>query len=160
MLHYCAKCGQHTHESARGLAVVLHDTWHDVTHLDGRLWRTLAILFARPGALTREYFDGRRARYLPPVRLYLVLSILFFALALPEALGILARASPGAAWLHRIAVWLVVMYAPWYTYAALRRYYQQGRLATSLKYVVVGMFYGVGLLLTLIGVALLSALES
>jgi hypothetical protein len=78
---YCAQCGQHAHESARAVATLLHDGWEVLTHLDGRLWRTLAALMLRPGRLTQEYFAERRARYLPPVRLYLVLSVLFFALS-------------------------------------------------------------------------------
>ncbi len=82
---YCAKCGQHAHSSARGLGAVLHDAWHDVTHVDGRLWHTLWLLLREPGRLTRDYFEERRARYLPPVRLYLVLSVLFFGLGLSTA---------------------------------------------------------------------------
>ncbi len=77
---YCANCGQHAHASARNLTAVMHDAWHDTTHVDGRLWHTLYLLLARPGQLTVDYFADRRARYLPPVRLYLVLSVLFFGL--------------------------------------------------------------------------------
>jgi len=48
--------------------------------LDGRLWRTLFRLLCRPGFLTREYFAGRRRRYIRPARLFLVLSLALFAL--------------------------------------------------------------------------------
>lgn len=75
---YCAACGQRRHHA-------MHSTWHflqeaaeDLTHADSRLWRTLAALLARPGFLTREFLDGRRVSYLPPVRLYLVLSVIYF----------------------------------------------------------------------------------
>ena len=75
---YCAACGQR-------LEPPLHSLWHfstvaleDLTHADSRLWRTLATLLVRPGRLTREFLDGRRAHYLPPVRLYLVISVAFF----------------------------------------------------------------------------------
>jgi hypothetical protein len=47
--------------------------------LDGRLWRTLFALIARPGFLTLEYFAGRRRRYIRPARLFLVLYLLLFA---------------------------------------------------------------------------------
>lgn len=47
--------------------------------LDGRLWRTLFGLVARPGFLTQEYFAGRRRRYVRPARLFLVLYLLLFA---------------------------------------------------------------------------------
>src|SRR5262245_5324652 len=75
---YCAACGQR-------LEPPLHSIWHffktateDLTHADSRLWRTLGALLFRPGYLTREFLLGRRARYLPPVRLYLVISVMFF----------------------------------------------------------------------------------
>jgi Protein of unknown function (DUF3667) len=84
---YCAQCGQPAHASARSLSAVLHDAWHVLTHLDGRFWHTLGALLFRPGFLTSEYFHERRARYLPPVRLYLVVSLLFFALASLRPVG-------------------------------------------------------------------------
>ena len=87
---FCAQCGQHAHQSARALGTLFHDAWHVVTHVDGRLWRTLGLLLTRPAALTVEYFRDHRARYLPPIRLYLVLSVAFFALA-----GLTGLISPG-----------------------------------------------------------------
>jgi Protein of unknown function (DUF3667) len=78
---YCAQCGQHAHESARSLRVLFHDAWHLLTHLDGRLWETLVPLLVQPGRLTQEYFEDHRARYVPPFRLYFVISVIFFALA-------------------------------------------------------------------------------
>src|ERR1700722_7637243 len=77
---YCAQCGQHAHESARSLHVLFHDAWHLITHLDGRVWHTLVALLIRPGRLTREYFADHRARYVPPFRLYFVISVAFFGL--------------------------------------------------------------------------------
>ena len=76
--HYCSNCGQRfEHE--------IHSVWHftreateDLTHADSRLWGTLYALLFKPGFLTREFLDGRRVRYLPPLRLYLVLSVAFF----------------------------------------------------------------------------------
>lgn len=78
---YCAQCGQHAHESARSLHVLFHEAWHLLTHLDGRLWRTLVLLLFRPGRLSLEYFADRRARYVPPFQLYFVISVAFFGLA-------------------------------------------------------------------------------
>jgi hypothetical protein len=78
---YCAQCGQHAHESARSLHVLFHDVWHLMTHLDGQVWHTLVALMFRPGFLTREYFADHRARFVPPFRLYFVISVAFFALS-------------------------------------------------------------------------------
>ena len=78
---WCSQCGQHAHDSARTIGALLHDAWHSLTHLDGRFGQSLLLLFRRPGALTLEYFANRRARQVPPFRLYLVCSVVFFALA-------------------------------------------------------------------------------
>jgi hypothetical protein len=50
----------------------------DLTNLDGRIPRTLGLLLARPGRLTREYLDGRRVRYTQPLQLYLGAAAAFF----------------------------------------------------------------------------------
>ena len=54
------------------------EAFESLTHADSRVWKTLGYLLARPGLLTREFLDGRRARYLPPFRLYIVISLVFF----------------------------------------------------------------------------------
>jgi hypothetical protein len=80
--NFCSECGQRHHDHP------VHDFWHfvnealeDLTHADSRLWQTILALLFRPGFLTREFLDGRRVRYLPPVRLYLVISVIFFVIA-------------------------------------------------------------------------------
>ncbi|MBX3637278.1 MAG: DUF3667 domain-containing protein, partial [Rubrivivax sp.] len=42
---------------------------------EGALWRTLKLLLARPGELTRQYLAGRRRHYVLPLRLYLSISL-------------------------------------------------------------------------------------
>jgi hypothetical protein len=61
------------------MSALLHDAWRLATHVDGRFWKSIYFLFLRPGHLTKEYFEDHRARFVPPVRLYLVISVLFFA---------------------------------------------------------------------------------
>jgi hypothetical protein len=78
---YCGNCGQRLHNPVHSVWHFIGEATEDLTHADSRLWRTLLALLLRPGFLTREFIDGRRASYLPPVRLYLVLSVLFFLLA-------------------------------------------------------------------------------
>lgn len=78
---YCSACGQETEYRSHSLPTLLGEAAEALTHADSRLWRTLGPLILRPGFLTREFLDGRRARYLPPLRLYLVFSVLFFLAA-------------------------------------------------------------------------------
>lgn len=76
---YCSECGQrHQHEPVHHFWHFVSEAAEDLTHADSRLWQTLFALLFRPGFLTREFLEGRRVRYLPPVRLYLVVSVIFF----------------------------------------------------------------------------------
>ena len=76
---YCAACGQETQLKLPTARVFMREATGRYFSLDGRMWRTLAALLFRPGFLTREYFAGRRRRYVRPARLFLVLSLALFA---------------------------------------------------------------------------------
>jgi hypothetical protein len=75
---FCTSCGQRHEPHIHTLAHFAGEAFESISHADSRLWRTLWYLIARPGFLTREFFQGRRVQYLPPFRLYLVISVLFF----------------------------------------------------------------------------------
>jgi hypothetical protein len=76
---FCPACGQETRIELPTARVFLREAMGRYVALDGRLWRTLAALLFRPGFLTREYFAGRRKRYIRPARIFLVLSLALFA---------------------------------------------------------------------------------
>lgn len=78
---YCSACGQRHDPHIHSLVEFIGEAAESITHADSRVWRTLWALIARPGFLTKEFLEGRRARYLPPFRLYLVLSVAFFLIA-------------------------------------------------------------------------------
>jgi hypothetical protein len=85
---YCAACGQRDEREVRTIGHFAHEAFEGLTHADSRLWRTLWPLLSKPGLLTRDFFQGRRQAYLPPVRLYLVISLVFFlALSLQPSGG-------------------------------------------------------------------------
>ena len=83
---FCASCGQSRDIHVLSMQEVMGDVTHSLLHLDSRAWRTLRALALKPGVLTNEFIAGRHQLYLPPFRLYLVISILFFTLTalLPE----------------------------------------------------------------------------
>ncbi|MGF1462784.1 MAG: DUF3667 domain-containing protein [Maricaulaceae bacterium] len=85
---YCAACGQSRASVNRPLGVLLGESVTDLVDLDGRFLRTLRLLILAPGRLSREYVDGRRARYTPPFRLFLVASVVFF-LATASSSGVI-----------------------------------------------------------------------
>ncbi len=78
---YCSHCGQRADTAAHSVGHFLWEAIEALTHADSRVWGTLQPLVRRPGFLTREFFDGRRARYVEPLRLYLILSVVFFVLS-------------------------------------------------------------------------------
>jgi hypothetical protein len=78
---YCGNCGQRARSRLISLWELVRDAFGDLFELDSRLWQTLVPLMIRPGRLTHDYLQGRRARYMPPFRMYLVLSLLFFLVA-------------------------------------------------------------------------------
>lgn len=75
---HCHACGQQAHLH-RTIGAFLHDLVHGALHLDGKTWRTLPMLIAKPGALTRRYIAGERARFVSPMALFLFSIFLMFA---------------------------------------------------------------------------------
>ena len=75
---HCHGCGQRAHVH-RTIGAFAHDLLHGVLHFEGKTWRTLPLLVWRPGQLTREYIDGKRARYVSPIALFLFVVFLSFA---------------------------------------------------------------------------------
>ena len=78
---YCAHCGQKVKPLDPTMRELAGDVFSEVTDVDGKLLRSVRYLFTRPGFLSREHAEGRRASYVSPVRLYLVFSVAFFAAA-------------------------------------------------------------------------------
>jgi hypothetical protein len=75
---FCAACGQKAHVH-RTLAGFGHDLIHGVFHFDGKIWRTLPMLFWHPGELTRRYVHGERAKFVSPLALFLFIVFLTYA---------------------------------------------------------------------------------
>lgn len=82
---YCWNCGQRGNTRLISLWELVRDAVGDLFELDSRLWRTVIPLLTKPGFLTADYLQGRRARYMPPFRMYLVMSFVFFLIAQIDA---------------------------------------------------------------------------
>jgi len=75
---YCHNCGQPDRHFIRFFPKVLWDMVNEAFDFDSRFFRTLFPLLFSPARLTMEYIAGRRARYVNPLRLYIITSVLFF----------------------------------------------------------------------------------
>ena len=74
---FCPHCGQ----AAIGdgsLKGFLEQFLGDYFTFDSKIIRSLVPLLFSPGKLTQEYLVGRRARYIPPLRMFIFLSVIFF----------------------------------------------------------------------------------
>ena len=94
---YCGHCGQRSRSRLISLWELVSDAFGDLFEVDSRLWKTVIPLIFRPGQLTRDYLEGKRARFMPPFRMYLVLSLIFFVVAFfnpREELSLLFEAPP------------------------------------------------------------------
>jgi hypothetical protein len=77
---YCPRCGQETAEHLPSAMEFVHEFVLHYFAAEGKLWRTLRALVLHPGRLTLEYLQGRKLRYVLPLRLYLTTSVVFFVL--------------------------------------------------------------------------------
>ena len=76
--HWCAKCGQPAIEYRRSFRYVVADLLNEFLNWDSKFFTTIALLILKPWRLTNEFLAGKRVRYVNPLRLYLLASILFF----------------------------------------------------------------------------------
>ena len=75
---WCHACGQRGEDYHRSILKLAWEALEGLTDLDGRLWKTIPRLILRPGKLTREFLEGRRASQIPPFRLFLIMLVLVF----------------------------------------------------------------------------------
>jgi hypothetical protein len=85
---YCAGCGQAAHIH-RSLLHLGEELLHSMVHFDARAWRTVLLLIARPGLLTRRYIDGQRTRYVSPLALFLfTMFLMYFVFSLTGGMSV------------------------------------------------------------------------
>lgn len=78
--HYCHVCGQSIINPIRHAGHALEEVFESFWHLDGRIFRTLRDLLS-PGRVAKNYIAGHRVRYVAPLRLFVIVSVLTFFVA-------------------------------------------------------------------------------
>src|SRR6266571_5345394 len=76
--HWCGQCGQAAVDYRRSFRHVVADVLESFLNWDSKFFTTIALLILKPWRLTNEFLSGKRVRYVNPLRLYLLASILFF----------------------------------------------------------------------------------
>lgn len=85
---FCPSCGQSVKEVSRPWLEFARETLDELFDFDGRMLVSMRMLLTRPGFLSYEYIHGRRVAYTSPIRMYLIISLVFFfvlPLILPDA---------------------------------------------------------------------------
>lgn len=78
---FCGQCGQHAIDYRRSIFRVVLDAADSFLNWDTKFLHSMNQLLIRPWRLTNDFNSGRRARYVHPLRLYLIASIVFFLVA-------------------------------------------------------------------------------
>ncbi len=76
--NYCPNCGQEAHTGAPTALAFIYEFLTRNVFERGKLPRTIWHLIRYPGGLTVDFLEGRRQRFIRPVRLYIGLSVLYF----------------------------------------------------------------------------------
>jgi len=79
---FCFSCGQKVGDIRRPIWSLMSELLDNVVAPDSKLFKTILLLLAVPGGLTRDYNRGMRARFIPPLRFYITVTFLFFLLLL------------------------------------------------------------------------------
>ena len=78
--NYCPNCSQSRLSLTQPFTKTVSQALHELLDIDGRLANTIKKLMFSPGYLSKEFIEGRRVSYTPPLRMYLVISLLFFVM--------------------------------------------------------------------------------
>ena len=76
---FCPSCGQKHKEYQPTFNEFILTLWDDFVSVDAKLVNTFKVLF-KPGQYTVDWLTGKQQRYVHPVRLYIVLSIIYSGL--------------------------------------------------------------------------------
>lgn len=84
--NYCPNCGQENHDLNMPFGHVVLEVLEGTFHFDTKIFRTLKLLLFKPGRLTAEFIQNKRAPYVPPIRLYVFVSFIFFLVLAADVL--------------------------------------------------------------------------
>lgn len=75
---FCSYCGQKNESKKLSFGTFIGNVFSGFLSYDSRFWATFIPLLSKPGKVSKDYIEGKRARFVNPFRLYLNVSIIFF----------------------------------------------------------------------------------
>src|ERR1700709_1429206 len=76
--NFCSNCGQENHDLNVPFHHLVGEFLESIFHIDTKFWHTFKAIFTSPGKITSDFVAGKRASYMPPARLYIFTSFVFF----------------------------------------------------------------------------------
>jgi hypothetical protein len=76
--NFCSNCGQENDCKVLSAGHFVRDILDEFLKYDAKLLNTLRNLLLRPGYLPNEYIAGRRVAFISPLRLFFIVSTVFF----------------------------------------------------------------------------------
>ncbi len=77
---YCPECGQRNRPNPLPVSVFIGDFFRDYFTVDNKFFASFAMLLLKPGELSRVFDNGKRRKYIPPLRMYIFVSFVYFLL--------------------------------------------------------------------------------
>ena len=85
---YCNNCGEKVYtDHDKSILHFFEEALHFLTHFEGTFFRTLKVIFTRPGKLSLDYCDGLRKKYFKPLPFFMLLVVLYFIFPLFNGLN-------------------------------------------------------------------------
>ncbi len=85
--NFCSNCGQENKDQKVSIFKFVQDFISNYINFEAVFFQTLPAFIFYPGKLTNVFNEGKRRKYIHPIRLYLISSLFYFfvaALAIPE----------------------------------------------------------------------------
>ena len=76
--NYCPNCSQGNHDLKIPFSHFVEEFLEGIFHFDSKIWLSLKTLFIYPGKITKDFLEGKRVSFVPPIRLYVFFSFIFF----------------------------------------------------------------------------------
>jgi len=76
--NYCSRCGQENNHNRVSFSTLIVDFFNNYFSFDSKFSLSLLPFFSQPGYLTKKFVEGKRASFVNPIRLYLIISLIFF----------------------------------------------------------------------------------
>lgn len=74
---FCPECGQENIEVREPFLSMVGHFFSDYFHFDSKFFRSLVLLIFKPGFLTKQFWEGKRTRYIHPLRFFFFITIVF-----------------------------------------------------------------------------------